>query len=192
MGWTLNLMALVFELINYANDHLCLFCVAMWVYCGLLIEWMHVRGAPLPVLMCSCELVMSGDLLCIFLAGTGDPFVPANPMGMGLGQLLNPSRVVGFFTGKTCTRGHGFRLAKPSGFVPVAIPTHNLKFHYSSSFYTLHSLYAHGPMHHSPITSHHFFKFPLFTHLILRSKQVLVLRRRQKKTSFASCMWKHF
>jgi hypothetical protein len=86
---------------------------------------MHVCDAPLPVLMCSCELVMSGDLhlLCIFLAGTGDPFVPANPMGMGLGQNLIPSWVVGFLTGKTCTRGHGFGLAKPSEFVPVAIPS---------------------------------------------------------------------
>jgi hypothetical protein len=49
-------MALVFELINYANDHLCLFCVAMWVYRGLLIEWMHVRGAPLPVSCADVQL----------------------------------------------------------------------------------------------------------------------------------------
>jgi hypothetical protein len=85
-----------------------------------------VRLYLYPVLMCSCELVMSGDLLCIFLASTGDPFVPANPMGMGLGQILNPSRVVSFFTGKTCTRGHGFGFAKPSGFVHVAIPIYEL------------------------------------------------------------------
>jgi hypothetical protein len=51
-------------------------------------------------------------------------------MGMGLGQILNPSRVMGFLTGKTCTRGHGFGLAKPSGFVPVAIPSGGLGFYF--------------------------------------------------------------
>jgi hypothetical protein len=43
-------------------------------------------------------------------------------MGMGLGQILNPSRVMGFFVGKIYIRGHGFEMAKPSGFKPIAIP----------------------------------------------------------------------
>jgi hypothetical protein len=43
-------------------------------------------------------------------------------MGMGLGQILNPSRVMGFFVGNIYIRGHGFGMAKPSGFKPIAIP----------------------------------------------------------------------
>jgi hypothetical protein len=43
-------------------------------------------------------------------------------MDMGLGQILNPSRVMGFFVGKIYIRGHGFGMAKPSGFKPIAIP----------------------------------------------------------------------
>ena len=53
---------------------------------------------------------------------TGDPWVPANPMGTGLGTKLNPWWVVGFLTGLYCIRGHEFGQAKPSGFRPVSIP----------------------------------------------------------------------
>jgi hypothetical protein len=58
-------------------------------------------------------------------AGMGDPQKPANPLGMGLGQILNPSRVMGFFVGKIYICGHGFGTAIPSGFKPIAIPSHH-------------------------------------------------------------------
>ncbi|KAF8714914.1 hypothetical protein HU200_027450 [Digitaria exilis] len=54
---------------------------------------------------------------------TCTPHLPVNPMGMGLGQILNPSRVMGFLTGMSHPCEHGPGMAKPSGFVPVAIPT---------------------------------------------------------------------
>jgi hypothetical protein len=53
--------------------------------------------------------------------GTGDPLMPANPLGMGLDQILDPSRVVGLFTGIIYIHGYGFGMAKPSGFEPIAI-----------------------------------------------------------------------
>lgn len=56
--------------------------------------------------------------------GTGDPWVPANPMVMGLGHILNPSWVIGFLTDGFYVCGHGFGMAKPNRFVPVAIPGH--------------------------------------------------------------------
>jgi hypothetical protein len=55
--------------------------------------------------------------------GTSDPLIPANPLGMGLGQIADPSRVVGLFTGIIYIPGHGFGMAKPSGFEPIAIPS---------------------------------------------------------------------
>jgi hypothetical protein len=54
--------------------------------------------------------------------GTGDPLMPANPLGMGLGQILDPPRVVGLFAGIIYIRGDGFGIAKPNGFEPIAIP----------------------------------------------------------------------
>jgi hypothetical protein len=48
---------------------------------------------------------------------------PVTRTGMGLGKNLDPSRVVGFLTGEIFSHGHGFGMAKPSGFVPVAIYT---------------------------------------------------------------------
>jgi hypothetical protein len=69
--------------------------------------------------------VVSGCLF-ILLTGTGDPLAPANPTGMGLGQILNPSWVMGLLTSIVYIRGHGFGMAKPSGFVPVAIPRREL------------------------------------------------------------------
>ena len=59
----------------------------------------------------------------------GDPWVPANPMGLGLGKILNPSRVwvvtgMGFLMSSNIFHGFGFGTAKPDGFRPVAIPTH--------------------------------------------------------------------
>jgi hypothetical protein len=62
--------------------------------------------------------------LLILLMGTGDPLMPANPLGMGLDQILDPSRVVGLFAGIISIRGHGFGMAKPNGFEPIAIPMH--------------------------------------------------------------------
>jgi hypothetical protein len=46
---------------------------------------------------------------------------------MGLGQILNPSRVMGFFVGKIYSCGHGFGTAIPSGFKPIAIPSPHRK-----------------------------------------------------------------
>jgi hypothetical protein len=46
---------------------------------------------------------------------------PVTREGMGLGKSLDPSRVVGFLAGKLYSHGHGFGMAKPSGFAPVAI-----------------------------------------------------------------------
>jgi len=54
--------------------------------------------------------------------GTGNPWVPVNPTGTGLGKKLNPWRVMGFLTGGFCIRGHGFGQSKPNGFVLVANP----------------------------------------------------------------------
>jgi hypothetical protein len=71
--------------------------------------------------ICANDHIISGWLL-ILLMGTGDPLMPANPLGMGLGQILDPSRVVGLFAGIIYIRGHGFGMAKPSGFEPIAIP----------------------------------------------------------------------
>jgi hypothetical protein len=51
----------------------------------------------------------------------GNPWVPANPMGTGLGKISNPSWVRVFLMGIDIFHGYGFWTAKPSGFVPVAI-----------------------------------------------------------------------
>jgi hypothetical protein len=45
-------------------------------------------------------------------------------MAMGLGRKLNPSCVMGFLMGGFCICDHGFGMAKPSGFVPIAISTY--------------------------------------------------------------------
>jgi hypothetical protein len=67
--------------------------------------------------ICANDHIICGWLL-ILLVGTG------NPLGMGLGQILDPSRVVGLFADIIYIRGHGFGMAKPSGFEPIAIPTY--------------------------------------------------------------------
>jgi hypothetical protein len=73
------------------------------------------------------SICANGHIICgwllILLIGTGDPLMPANPLGMGLGQILDPSRVVVLFAGIIYIRGHEFGMAKPSGFQPIAIPT---------------------------------------------------------------------
>jgi hypothetical protein len=71
--------------------------------------------------ICANDHIICGWLL-ILLMGTGDPLMPANPLGMDLGQILDPSRGVGLFVGIIYIRGHGFGMAKPSGFEPIAIP----------------------------------------------------------------------
>ena len=71
----------------------------------------------------NCEHIYTYMLNFLFdLAPTGNPWVPVNPMGMGLGTKLNPSWVMGFLMGGFCIRGHGFGMAKPSRVVHVAIP----------------------------------------------------------------------
>jgi hypothetical protein len=40
-----------------------------------------------------------------------------------LGQIVDPSRVVDLFAGIIYIRRHGFGMAKPSGFEPIAIPS---------------------------------------------------------------------
>jgi hypothetical protein len=81
--------------------------------------------------ICANDHIICGWLL-ILLMDTGDPLMPANPLGMGLGQILDPSRVVGLFAGIIYIRGHGFGMAKPSGFEPIAIPSFgNLLTNYS-------------------------------------------------------------
>jgi hypothetical protein len=49
----------------------------------------------------------------------GNPWVPANPMGTGLGKISNLG--TGFLMGVNIFHGYGFGIAKPGGFVPVAI-----------------------------------------------------------------------
>jgi hypothetical protein len=71
--------------------------------------------------ICANDHIIRGWLL-ILLMGTGDPLIPANPLGMGLGQILDPSRVMGLIAGIIYIRGQGFGMAKPSGFEPIAIP----------------------------------------------------------------------
>jgi hypothetical protein len=46
--------------------------------------------------ICANDHIICGWLL-ILLMGTGDSLMPANPLGMGLGQILDPSRGVGLF-----------------------------------------------------------------------------------------------
>jgi hypothetical protein len=70
--------------------------------------------------ICVNDHIICGWLL-LLLMGTGDPLMPANPLGMGSGQILDPSRVVGLFAGIIYIHGHGFGMAKPSGFEPIAI-----------------------------------------------------------------------
>jgi hypothetical protein len=53
----------------------------------------------------------------------GNPWVPANLMGMGLSKISNPSLVQVFLMGIDIFHGYGFEMAKSSGFVPVAIST---------------------------------------------------------------------
>jgi hypothetical protein len=66
--------------------------------------------------------------------GTGDPLMLANPLGMGLGQILDPSRVVGLFAGIIYIRGHGSGMTKPSGFEPIAIPTYKAPYRGENSY----------------------------------------------------------
>jgi hypothetical protein len=54
---------------------------------------------------------------------TGDPWVPANPMGTGMDKILNVSWVWIFLMGLNIFHGLGFGTAKSSGFRPFAIPT---------------------------------------------------------------------
>ena len=52
---------------------------------------------------------------------TGYPWVPINPMGMGLDKILNPSWVWIFLMGLDIFYEFGFGMAKQDGFIPVAI-----------------------------------------------------------------------
>jgi hypothetical protein len=54
------------------------------------------------------------NLFWFDLATLGHPWVPINPMGMGLGTKWNPSEVMGFLMGGFCIREHRFGMAKPS------------------------------------------------------------------------------
>jgi hypothetical protein len=51
----------------------------------------------------------------------GNPWVPANPMGTGLGKISNSSWVRVFLMDIEFFHGYEFGMAKSSGFVPVAI-----------------------------------------------------------------------
>ena len=53
---------------------------------------------------------------------TGDPWVPANPMGLGLGKNSKPVMGMGFLMGSNIFHGFGFGVAKLDGFILVAIP----------------------------------------------------------------------
>jgi hypothetical protein len=57
------------------------------------------------------------------MKSTSNPWVPANPMGTGLDKILNPSwvRGTGFLMDIDIFHGYKFGMAKPNGFVPVAI-----------------------------------------------------------------------
>jgi hypothetical protein len=63
------------------------------------------------------SICANGHIICgwllILLIGTGDPLMPANPLGMGLGQILDPSRVVVLFAGM------GLGWQNPAGFNPL-------------------------------------------------------------------------
>lgn len=59
--------------------------------------------------------------LFLLLMGTGCPLVPANPLSMGLDQILNLSRVISLFVDKIHIRGHERRMAKPNAFERIAI-----------------------------------------------------------------------
>jgi hypothetical protein len=68
--------------------------------------------------ICANDHIICGWLL-ILLMGTGDPLMPANPLGMGLDQILDPSRVVGLFAGM------GLGWQNPAGLNPFH-PTRGL------------------------------------------------------------------
>jgi hypothetical protein len=55
------------------------------------------------------------------------------PDGYGFGQNLKPVMGMGFLMGIDIFHGYGFRTAKPSGFVPVAISTQPGVAHYHST-----------------------------------------------------------
>jgi len=61
------------------------------------------------------------------VTSTDNPLNTRDPMGMGLGTKSNPWRVMGFLVGIFYINGHGFGMAKPSGFVPVAIFTSSVQ-----------------------------------------------------------------
>jgi hypothetical protein len=62
----------------------------------------------------------------------GNPWVPANPMGTGLGKISTPSWVRFFLMGIDIFHGYEFGMAKPSGFVHESrlegVNRRNLKF----------------------------------------------------------------
>jgi hypothetical protein len=65
------------------------------------------------------NFVMNRERIYTYIpVGTG------NPIGMGLSTKLNPSWVLGFLMSGSCIHMHGFEMAKPNGFVRVAISRH--------------------------------------------------------------------
>jgi hypothetical protein len=48
------------------------------------------------------------------------------PDGYGFGQNFKPVMGTGFLTGVNIFHGYGFGIAKPGGFIPVAISIHEL------------------------------------------------------------------
>jgi hypothetical protein len=62
------------------------------------------------------------SFLSFDLASTGDPWVPVNPMGMGLDTKLNPSWVMSFLMGGFVFVGVGLGWQNPVGLCPL--PSH--------------------------------------------------------------------
>ena len=52
----------------------------------------------------------------------GDPWVPGNSMGLGLGKNSKRVMGMGFLMGSNIFHGFGFGVAKLDGFILVAIP----------------------------------------------------------------------
>ena len=62
-----------------------------------------------------------------FLAGTGYPTGKNTRAGTGMGKILYPRVYMGNPTGRIFFYGYGYRMVRPDGYVPVAIPIRDVE-----------------------------------------------------------------
>jgi hypothetical protein len=61
----------------------------------------------------------------LMLVGMGNPLGTRNPHGYGFGQNFIPVMGMSFLAGVFFLRGYGFGQVIPSGFLPIAISSHD-------------------------------------------------------------------